>query len=152
MSNYTTDADILEWEPSIKEYGIIDFSTYHAKTKDDVNRWLRIHWWPKVRRASMNRNASYFNSAEAEMDETKLTASQLKTASVFHILAYYILPQLTQHGAEPDRFRMMIDFYKNKWLEEIQLVLQDGVEYDWDDSGTVENTEKQPEHFNRLVR
>ena len=150
MSNYTTDADILEWEPSIKEYGIIDFSTYHAKTKADVNRWLRIYWWPKVRRASVN--ASYFNTTELEIDETRLTASQFKTASVFHVLAYYILPQLTQHGETPDRFRMMIDFYKQKWLEEINLVLQDGVEYDWDNDGTIEQSEKQTQHYNRLVR
>jgi hypothetical protein len=86
------------------------------------------------------------------MDNTKLQATQFTRAAVFHVLAYYILPQLTQHGPDRDRFREMIDFYKSKFREEFDLVLQDGVEYDFDGDGVIENTEKQTEHFNRLVR
>tara|TARA_R100000734_G_scaffold18169_1_gene14855 strand:+ start:681 stop:1133 length:453 start_codon:yes stop_codon:yes gene_type:complete len=150
MSNYTTDADILEYEPNIKDYGIIDFSDYHSKTTADIQRHLRIEWWPRVKRQSVGSN--YFNSTELEMNTSKLTASQFKNAAVYHILSYYILPKLTQHTAEPDRFRMMIDFYKARFREEFDLVLQDGVKYDWDGDGTVEAHEEQPQHFNRLVR
>lgn len=46
----------------------------------------------------------------------------------------------------------MIDFYKSKWQEEIDFVLQDGVKYDFDGDGTVEDNEQQPVHYNRLVR
>ena len=151
MSNYSTDADVLEYEPQIKEYGIIDFSSYHAKTTADIQRLLRIEWWPRVSRATAT-TSGYFNTTDLEMNATKLTASQLTRAAVFHVLAYYILPQLTQHGVERDRFREMIDFYKGRFREEFDLVLQDGVEYDFDGDGTVQNTEKQTEHFNRLVR
>ena len=150
MSNYATDTDVLEYEPQIKEFGIIDFSAYHAKTTADIQRLLRIEWWPRV---SRNYSAGkYFNSTDLEMDATKLTTTQFTRAAVFHVLAYYILPQLTQHGVDRDRFREMIDFYKAKFREEFDLVLQDGVEYDYDGDGTVENTEKQTEHFNRLIR
>ena len=148
MSNYSTDADLLEYEPQIKEYGVIDFTDYHAKTTADVQRYLRIHWWPRV---SRNYTTSSLRT-HLEMDATKLQAAQLKRSAVFHVLAYYILPQLTQHGAEPDRFRMMIDFYKAKWQEEIDLVLQDGVEYDFNADSTIGTTEKQTVHYNRLVR
>jgi len=147
MSNYSTDANILEYEPQIKEYGILDFSDQHAKTTADIQRYLRIHWWPRVSRTQVR----LFNQT-VEMDTTKLTASQFTRAAVFHVLAYYILPKLTQHSAEPDRFRVMIDFYKSKWQEEIDFVLQDGVKYDFDNDGTVEASEEQPVHFNRLVR
>ena len=150
MSNYSTDTDVLEYEPQIKEFGIIDFSAYHAKTTADIQRLLRIEWWPRVSRTTGTN--SYFQTTDLEMNNTKLVATQFTRAAVFHILAYYILPQLTQHGAEPDRFRMMIDFYKARFRDELDMVLQDGVEYDFDSSGAVENTEKQPEHFNRLVR
>jgi hypothetical protein len=147
MSNYSTDADILEYEPQIKEYGILDFTNEHAKTTADIKRYLRIHWWPRVSRTQVR----LFNQT-VEMDDTKLTASQFTRAAVFHVLAYYILPKLTQHSAEPDRFRVMIDFYKAKFQEEIDFVLQDGVKYDFDNDGTVEASEEQPVHFNRLVR
>jgi len=150
MSNYSTDTDVLEYEPQIKEFGIIDFSAYHAKTTQDIQRLLRIEWWPRV---SRNYSSSrYFNATDIEMDATKLTATQFTRAAVFHVLAYYILPQLTQHSPERDRFREMIDFYKAKFREEFNLVLQDGIEYDADQDGTVTDSEKQPEHFNRLVR
>jgi hypothetical protein len=150
MSNYSTDADVLEYEPQIKEYGIIDFSSYHAKTTADIQRLLRIEFWPRVSRTYSS--GKYFNSTELEMDNTKLQATQFTRAAVFHVLAYYILPQLTQHGPDRDRFREMIDFYKSKFREEFDLILQDGVEYDFDGDGVIENTEKQTEHFNRLVR
>ena len=150
MSNYSTDADVLEYEPQIKEFGIIDFSAYHAKTTADIQRLLRIEFWPRVSRTYSS--GKYFNSTELEMDNTKLQATQFTRAAVFHVLAYYILPQLTQHGPDRDRFREMIDFYKSKFREEFDLILQDGVEYDFDCDGVIENTEKQTEHFNRLVR
>lgn len=149
MSNYSTDADILEYEPTIKEYGVIDFSSYHAKTTADIQRHLRIEWWPRVRRQT---GLGYFNTTDLEMTNSKLTASQFTRVAVYHVLAFYILPQLTQHTAEPDRFRMMIDFYKGRFRDELDMVLQDGVKYDWDGDGTVEASEEQPQHFNRLVR
>ena len=40
MSNYSTDADILEYEPTIKEFGVIDFSAEHTKTTADIQRHL----------------------------------------------------------------------------------------------------------------
>ena len=147
MSNYSTDANVLEYEPQIKEYGILDFTDDHTKTTADIQRYLRIHWWPRVSRTQVR----YFNTS-VEMDTTKLTASQFTRAAVFHVLAYYILPKLTQHSAEPDRFRVMIDFYKAKFQEEIDFVLQDGIKYDFDGDSTVEDNEQQPVHFNRLVR
>jgi hypothetical protein len=150
MSNYATDSDILEYEPTIKEFGIIDFSSYHSKTTADIQRLLRIEWWPRVSRASTT--SRYFNSTDLEMDTTKIEATQFKRAAVYHTLSYYVLPKLTQHGAEPDRFRMMIDFYKARFREEFDYVLQDGVKYDFDGDGTVEDHEEQPVHFNRLVR
>tara|TARA_X000000950_G_scaffold112882_2_gene142073 strand:+ start:2181 stop:2633 length:453 start_codon:yes stop_codon:yes gene_type:complete len=150
MSNYSTDADILEYEPNIKDYGIIDFTAYHTKTTADIQRLLRIEWWPRV--STYSGVSRHFNNVNLEMVNSKLTAAQFTRAAVYHTLAYYILPQLTQHSAEPDRFRMMIDFYKSKFREEFDFILQDGVKYDFDGDGTVQDSEQQAQHFNRLVR
>jgi hypothetical protein len=149
MSNFATDSDVLEYEPRIKDFGVIDFSQEHTKTTADIQRYLRINWWARVRGTSGN-TRSYFAYEGLEMDTTKLNAAQFKRSAVFHVLAYYILPKLTQH--QDDKFASMIDFYKSRYLEEINDVLADGVEYDFDNDGTVENSEKQPVHFNRLVR
>ena len=149
MSNYATDSDVLEYEPRIKDYGVIDFTADHTKTTADIQRLLRIEWWPRV---SRNRGSNYFENTTAEMITTKLTATQFKRVAVYHVLAYYILPRLTQHQGDDDRFFQMIAFYKLKFREEFDLVLGDGVEYDFDGDGTVENSEKETTHYNRLVR
>tara|TARA_R100000353_G_C6468366_1_gene185890 strand:+ start:411 stop:863 length:453 start_codon:yes stop_codon:yes gene_type:complete len=150
MSNYATDSDVLEYEPRIKDYGVIDFTADHTKSTADIQRLLRVEWWPRVSRQSPT--SKYFTGTGLEMNTTKLTASQFKRAAVYHVLAYYILPRLTQHQGEDDRFFQMIAFYKNKFREEFDLVLADGIEYDYDGDGTVDEVEKQTTHYNRLVR
>ena len=115
MSNYATDSDVLEIEPRIKDFGVIDFTADHTKTTADIQRLLRIEWWPRVSRQS---STKYFSGAGLEMDNTKLQAAQFKRTAVYHVLAYYILPRLTQHQGEDDRFFQMIAFYKNKFREE----------------------------------
>ena len=147
MSNYATDTDVLEYEPQLKEYGIIDFSDDLTKSTADVQRMLRIHWWPRV-----SRSYNTLRSTSSEMDVTKLTAAQFKRATAFHVIGYYIAPKLTQFSAEPDRFTLMIDFYKQKFQEEFDLVLGDGVEYDFNEDGSITDSEKQTVHYNRLVR
>ncbi len=149
MSNYATDSDVLEIEPRIKDFGVIDFTADHTKTTADIQRLLRIEWWPRVSRQS---STKYFSGAGLEMDNTKLQAAQFKRTAVYHVLAYYILPRLTQHQGEDDRFFQMIAFYKNKFREEFDLVLADGIEYDYDGDGTVDEVEKQTAHYNRLIR
>tara|TARA_X000001316_G_scaffold10184_1_gene3066 strand:- start:919 stop:1371 length:453 start_codon:yes stop_codon:yes gene_type:complete len=150
MSNYATDSDILEYEPRIKDFGVIDFTADHTKTTADIQRLLKIEWWPRV--SNNYGTGSYFTNAGLEIDTTKLTAAQFTRAAVYHTLAYYILPRLTQHQGDDDRFFQMIAFYKSRFREEFDLILQDGVEYDFDGDGTVEDSEKQTAHFNRLVR
>lgn len=150
MSNYATDSDILEYEPRIKDFGVIDFTADHTKTTADIQRLLNIEWWPRV---SRNHGTNkYFGSSGSEMNTTKLVAAQFKRAAVYHTLAYYVLPRLTQHQGEDDRFFQMIAFYKARFREEFDLILADGVEYDFDGDGTVEDSEKQTAHYNRLIR
>ena len=150
MSNYATDSDVLEYEPRIKDYGVIDFTADHTKSTADIQRLLRVEWWPRVSRQSPT--SKYFTGTGLEMNTTKLTAAQFKRAAVYHVMAYYILPRLTQPQGEDARFFQMIAFYKNKFREEFDLVLADGIEYDYDGDGTVDEVEKQTTHYNRLVR
>ena len=63
----------------------------------------------------------------------------------------YALPQLT-NWVQDDRFLNMIDFYKNRYEEELVAVFNDGVEYDDDNSGTIDDDEKNIVSFGRLTR
>ena len=142
---FSTDSDLANLIPDILELGINSFSEEHAKAQADIERTLRIKWWPK-KRLSLSEPSSY-----AEMDATKLVATQFMTTSVYLVLWRYVLPQLT-NWVEGDRFSTMIDFYKARYNEELEAVLDDGVEYDADGSGTITDFEKQSQHVNRLDR
>jgi hypothetical protein len=146
----STDADVKVYEPTVTSYGIQEFSAEHAKTKADIERLLRIEWWPRVRSTRLNTHVS--TATTLEMDATKLTESQFTRAAVFHALAYYILPKLSQFQTDADIFERKMGYYRDRFQEEFDLILKDGVEYDHSGDGTIQDSEKQTNHFNRLVR
>lgn len=148
MANYSTDNDLLEYEPEILTYGIQSFSDLHTKTTQDIQRHLRIHWWPRSTSNRYDISAGVYS----EMDHNLLTESQFKRAAVFHVLGYYIYPRLSTFSPDGDVFREKMNYYREEFNTEISSVMKDGVEYDFDSSGTVTDGEKQPTHFNRLVR
>jgi hypothetical protein len=126
---YSSDADLLKLIPDILDLGIESFVLEHPKAQADIQRELRIKWWPR-------------KNIAGEMDNSKLTATQFTMASAYLVLWRYALPQLT-NWTEGDRFGNMIDFYKARYGEEIESVLADGVEYDADGDGNVKEDEKQ---------
>ena len=67
------------------------------------------------------------------------------------VLWKYALPQLT-NWVDGDRFKEMLDFYKVRYEEEISDIFKDGVEYDDDNSGSIDDDEKTIVAFGRLVR
>ena len=145
----STDADVLAYEPDINQYGIQSFADEHAKTRADILRILRIDWWPRHRNVLDQYRTT---TTSVEMDETLLTESQFTKAAVYHVLAYYILPKLSKFTPDGDVFREKMEYYRARFNEEINYVLRDGVSYDFNDDGTVSDSEKQPVHYNRLVR
>jgi len=144
-----TISDVEEYLPDVLNYGILSFDDSFEKSRQDIFRKLRIEWWP---RATYGNHDISVLGDEYEMDESRLTESQFTRACVFHCLAYYIMPQLTRHDPERDRFIEMADYYKSRFNEEFDAVLKDGVEYDDNNDGTIQDSEKQPHHYGRLVR
>jgi len=146
---FATVADIQEYEPDILNYGVQNFDAELAKSEEDVKRWLRIHWWPSQQIGKFDITIVGLNS---EMDDNKLTPSQFTRATVYHALGYYIYPKLSRFEPELDVFQVKYEYYKNMYAEEIDLVVRDGVEYDYDSSGDITDAEKTPQHFLRLRR
>lgn len=135
---FSTDANLVDLVPDILELGITAFTDEHTKAQSDIERELRIKWWPK----------KYLSG---EMDSAKLTDSQFTRCSSYLVLWRYALPQLT-NWVDGDRFTSMIDFYKSRYGEELEAILQDGVEYDADGDGNVEDKEKVTVGAGRLTR
>lgn len=135
---FSTDSDLTAIVPDILSLGISDFSDEHARAEADIKREIRRKWWPRT-------------NYKGEMNDTLLTDSQWTRANVYLVLWKYALPQLT-NWVEGDRFREMIDFYRDLHSQEMESVFNDGVEYDADEDGTVQNDEKDLFVAGRLTR
>ena len=148
-------ADLQDYQPDILGYGIADFDTQLQFAEDDVIRQVREEWWERYRHTVRYKDITKVTSIE--MDKTKLVASQFKRAVLYKALSDYIFPILTkwkdpQGGDGADAFQVQLDFYRQKYNEEFQAILRDGVSYDENNSGTISVDEKEPIHHLRLVR
>jgi hypothetical protein len=150
MAILATISDVLEYEPDILDYGIPDFDDEITKAQADVFRELRIKWWPTQQVGLYD--VRYLTGGNQEPDEDLYTASQLTRATSYHALGYHIYPKLAKFDIDQDIFERKMQFYREEYQREIDLVLRDGVEYDIDSSGTVTDDEKEATHYLRLKR
>jgi len=149
MATFAADSDLLEYEPDIANYGIQQFTELHEKTYNDIIRLLRIEWWPK---SDYGRFDISVLAGKPEMNEDLVLKAQFTRAACYHIMGYYIYPRLSTFDPQGDVFREKMIYYKEKFREEFNLCLREGVKYDFDSSGTITETENDPVHFNRLIR
>ena len=154
MANFSSDTDLQVYQPDILGFGVASFESptdYHAKAREDIERDLRIKWFPVYQR-NIQEDISVLETIE--MDGTKLTDAQWVRCSVFKVIADYICPLLTKFNSDDnlDRFQMMQKYYQTEYEKEFQNVLRDGVEYDDDNSGTITTSEKEAYHRLRLIR
>lgn len=143
---YASLDDLLLVEPTIQEYGNLDWDAELARSETEVNRILQVRWFLAYK-ASQGNSTLVF-------DPALLTASQWTQATVYHALAYHIAPKLTkfeQQGNE-DKFQVMMDYYAKRFEHEMDLSLRLGVEYDLDDNNTVSELEKASIQSLKLVR
>jgi hypothetical protein len=143
---YATLDDLIQVELTIQEYGHLDWDAELARSEVEVNRVLKVRWYQAYQKA----HPSIIND---DFDSTLIDPTQFTCATVYHALAYHICPKLTQFsGAEPDKFQVMMEYYRGRFEHEMDLVLREGVEYDIDDSGTVSDAESAPVNSLRLRR
>ena len=135
---FSSDADLLNITPDILSFGIDSFSSEHAKAQADIERKIRADWWDK-------------RGFSGELKPAYLTDSQWTRANAYLVLWKYALPQLT-NWVDGDRFQGMIDFYRSRYSEEVEAVFKDGIEYDGNNDGVVNEAERTPINDGRLVR
>jgi len=161
MANYTgadviVAGDVTKYQPDAFDFGLASNSTeatnFFAQTTNDILRQLRIEWWP-VYKTNIFTDITVLNTAE--MVNTKVNLDQFERAGVYLFLGRFLLPALTKFRpeTEKDRFERMAEYYMAQYNIEWRMILEDGVEYDTDGSGTIVTNEREPLHgFRRLTR
>jgi hypothetical protein len=143
---YATTEDLIQVEPTITEYGVLDFDAELARSEAEINRVLKVRWfhtWLKTQANNLE-----------EFDTTLLTPSQWTMATVYHALAYHICPKLTKfenQGSE-DNFQVRMNYYQGRFEHEMELCLREGVKYDANDDGVTVANETRTVHPLRMVR
>lgn len=135
---FSNDSHLIDIQPDILDLGIDTFYEEHARAEAEIKREIRGTWWPRT-------------GYTGEMDDSLLTDSQWTRASAYLVLWKYALPQLT-NWVDGDRFREMIGFYRDMYTQELNAIFADGVEYDYDEDGSVSTEEKSTKVQTRLTR
>lgn len=149
---YATFNDLKQVEPTIDEYGVLDFDAELAKAEVEVNRILSVRWWPQYSKLGRKYDIRIIGDVPL-MDTTKLEAAQWTQATVYYALAYHIAPKLTTFsGTDPDKFQVMMEYYRGRFESEMDLAIREGVRYDDDGDGTIQDDEKIPDTHLRLKR
>lgn len=143
---YATLDDLIQVEPTITDYGVLEWDVELARSETEINRILKVRWYQAYQKQHPILD-------QVDMDTTLLDPTQFTQATVYHAMAYHICPKLTQFsGAEPDKFQVMMEYYRGRFEHEMDLILREGVRYDLDDSGSVSLSEKKSVNPMRLVR
>ena len=150
MATLATIDNIKEYEPDIDNYGINDFTQEIAKAQSDVFRDLRIRWWPTQQIGLYD--VKFLTTGQIDPDDDLYTASQLTRACCYQALGFQIYPKLAKFEPDMDIFERKMEFYRKEYERELDLCMRDGIEYDLDSSGTIDDAEKEPTHYLRLKR
>ena len=143
---YATLDDLLQIEPTIQDYGVLDWDLELARSETEINRVLKVRWYGAYQKA-------HPSLAYVEMDPTLIDPTQFTQSTVYHAMAYHICPKLTQFsGDAPDKFQVMMEYYRGRFEHEMDLVLREGVRYDYNDDSTISQEEKASVTPLRLVR
>lgn len=145
--NYATDTDLLVFRPNVLDYGVADWTAQHAEAKRRIDRLLDVRWYrPQAAERGLDWRATPFDS-----DRLLQAANQLKTLAVYAAFSL-VYGYLTRDG-EADVFERLRGVYEALFERELEAVLAEGLDYDWDDSAAIDDDERQGRTWpNRLVR
>jgi len=148
---YANLSNLLEVEPTITEYGVLDFDAELVRSETEVNRLIAVRWFPTYRLRGRANDITHL-SGTYSMDATKLDPTQWTQATVYHALAYHICPKLTQFSPETDKFQVMMTYYQGRFEHEMDLCLREGVRYDENNDDEFNEIEKAQDFSLRLKR
>lgn len=146
---FAVNGDLLKYVPSIFDHGVQDFTDELNMAESDVKRKIETDWFNK------HYSSGYDVVGRRQglvFDSSLLTESQWNRSTVYYALYAFILPQLATWRPDGDAFVVQIEHYRNRFAEEFTAEMDKGVEYDFNDDGTVDASEKIRSTRDRLYR
>lgn len=145
MTAFATTDNLLSVDPTIQDFGVLDWDTELARSQTEIIRVLSVRWWPTFRKRYTLSDIDLINS-------TLLDPAQWTQATVYHALAYHICPKLSRFEPEADRFQEMMKYYQGRFEHEMDLCIREGVRYDVNEDDAFSDSEKASDTSLRLRR
>ena len=145
MTAFATTDNLLSVDPTIQDFGVLDWDTELARSQTEIIRVLSVRWWPTFRKRYTLSDIELINS-------TLLDPTQWTQATVYHALAYHICPKLSRFEPEADRFQEMMKYYQGRFEHEMDLCIREGVRYDVNEDDVFSDSEKASDTSLRLRR
>ena len=145
MTAFATTDNLLSVDPTIQDFGVLDWDTELARSQTEIIRVLSVRWWPTFRKRYTLSDIDLINS-------TLLDPAQWTQATVYHALAYHICPKLSRFEPEADRFQEMMKYYQGRFEHEMDLCIREGVRYDVNEDDVFSDSEKASDTSLRLRR
>lgn len=141
------DDDLTEIRPDIFSYGYTDFENQMQESEDIISRTIESKWY-RTRAEEVG-----VDWRSTEFDRTLLleASTQLRRVASYKSLELIYL-FLMKEAPEPDAFERQMNTFKKLYNEEIQEVLDSGLDYDWDESGGIDPGENKLPRIRRLHR
>jgi len=164
LTMYADDDDLKVYRADILDFGVTSWADQHKKAFTEINRALDVGWYRQNAAVRGLYTGGYIGGTLADRiqnygsnmtvypfdAELLLNAeTQLRKLACFKCLelAYALLTK------GDDSFSKLRDHYKAEYEKEMVEVMAAGIDYDWDESGIVDDTEKATvKEPRRLVR
>lgn len=149
-----TDADQRLFEAN---EGIANETMVEDLTEKATNRILQLirntEWWKRYYsiKTSANPTLSFPEVPTPSPNKIEARKSDFTDLCVYFTLYEYLLPKIADFSTEDNAEVRKIGFYRTKFDELFRELIDDGSWYDFDDDGTIQQTEKLPTRTN-LVR
>ena len=145
MTAFATTDDLLSVDPTIQDFGVLDWDAELARSQTEIIRVLSVRWWPTFRKRYALSDIDLING-------TLLDPTQWTQATVYHAMAYHICPKLSRFEPEADRFQEMMKYYQGRFEHEIDLCIREGVRYDVNEDNVFSDSERASDTSLRLRR
>lgn len=138
---YSTDADLQEIRSTIMSLGVDDWSDFHDLAKTAIDDDLEVKWYRKAAPA-----AGYdWRFTPFDADLLLNSATQLLNLSCYK--AFFLIYRYLAQDTTPERdaYGQQRDYWEEKYGQELERVIEKGLDYDWDESGSIDTWERSNE-------
>jgi hypothetical protein len=142
---YAVDADLVKVRPNILSLGVADWEVQREEAYSIINRIIIRRWYREAAKImGYDPNLTSFEPEQVANDCLK----RLEVYKTLELAYLYLL----KGGGEEDGFERQMEIFRRRYNDELNLLFDSGIDYDWSGDDTLDDDEKFIRAPRRLMR